>query len=461
MFMLTNAWKQSLLAGGLCLCLASYTFAGVSPEEAAKLKTTLTPMGAERAGNADGTIPAWTGGYTTVDPNYKAGGRRGDPFASDKPLFSITAKNMNQYADKLTDGTKALFKKYPDSYRLDIYQTRRTASAPQWFYDNTFKNASRGTIAELPSGPTPKNVFGGVPFPIPKTGAEVMWNHLLHWSGVDWTVTGRAFVITADGRTVLSSDSTSRFSMPYYYKELGSPEEYIKRYDGKYWRIRMMTNGPPIRLGEAITGQNSLDDDKTQSWVYLTGQRRVRMLPNPCCDTPTPASAGVMSFDEVGTFAGRLDRFNWKLLGKKEMYIPYNTNKLFLPTKVSEFAGKHFLNPDYLRWELHRVWVVEATLKTGHRHPAVRSLYYVDEDSWMGVIGDRWDAKGQIWKQLWALPVVLPDMPGVTFMVVGFNDLTSGTWFVANVEDSVYSFSSQHFPDSIFTGAALGSESVR
>ncbi|HWH84134.1 MAG TPA: DUF1329 domain-containing protein, partial [Burkholderiaceae bacterium] len=151
-----------------------HPLAAVTADEAAKLKTELTPLGGEKAGNKDGTIPAWTGGYTTPIPGDKPGGRRGDPFKDEKPLFSITAKNVAEHADKLTDGTKAMFAKYPE-YRIDVYKTHRTAAAPQWVYDNTLKNATRAKMV----GDLPEGAYGGIPFPIPKTGAEVMWNHQL------------------------------------------------------------------------------------------------------------------------------------------------------------------------------------------------------------------------------------------------------------------------------------------
>ncbi len=178
--------KRVLLNAALCGLLASgYAQAQVSPEEAAKLKTTLTPLGAERAGNKEGTIPAWDGGLTKPAPGFKNGGRRPDLFPNEKPLFSITAKNMDQYADKLTDGTKAMLKKYP-AYRVDVYPTHRTAAAPQWVYDNTFKNATRAKLVNGSAGPEPSGAYGGIPFPIPANGAEAMWNHLLRWRGTVW-----------------------------------------------------------------------------------------------------------------------------------------------------------------------------------------------------------------------------------------------------------------------------------
>jgi hypothetical protein len=455
---MSNLKKAFIVNTAFFLLGAVIAGAQVSPQEAQQLKTTLTPLGAEKAGNKEGTIPAWTGGYTTAMPGFREGGRRGDPFASEKPLFSITAKNMDQYANRLSDGTKAMLKRYPDTYRVDVYPTHRTAAAPQWVYDNTYKNATRAKIEDRPSGPTPLGVIGGIPFPIPKTGAQVMWNHLLRWRGEAWHFDVDQYLGTADGRMVLSTDGQAEQSMPYYFRD-ATPEKF----SGDYWLIRLINAGPPIRAGEAIVGRENVDDDKTQSWVYLTGQRRVRKLPNPCCDTPTPQTAGVMSFDELEVFQGRLNRFDWKLIGKQEMYIPYNDNKIMQPAKDATVLAKHHLNPDYVRWELHRVWVVEATLRQGQRHEAVRSRYYIDEDTWQAVLGDRWDARGQMWKTLWALPMVMPDIPAVANLNFGFYDLTSGAWYSANMynEKSEQYKITAPWPDRIFTGDSLAAEGIR
>lgn len=428
-------------------------YAGVTLEEAAKLKTELTPLGGERVGNKEGTIPAWTGGYTTPIPGFKNGGRRGDPFASDKPLYVINAANMAQYADKLTEGTQALLKKYP-TFRVDVYKTHRTAAAPQWVYDNTFKNATRATL----EGEIVRGAFGGIPFPIPKTAKEVISNHELHWRGESWQTDFRGYLGTAAGQSVLSVQAIADFQMPFY------AEGQEAKFTGDYWMIRMVNSGPPVRAGEALVGRQNLDQDKTNTWVYLTGQRRVRKLPNSCCDTPTPASGGVASFDEVDVLTGRTDRHDWKIVGKREMLIPYNSNRTHTPTKDSDLLMANHLNPDHVRWELHRVWVVEATLKPGQRHQAARSRYYFDEDTWVAVLADRWDANGQLWKTVWSHPVVMPDLPATTPQQQwGFNDLISGAWYASGVVNE----RPQHYkimprrPDSHFTPDAMAGEGVR
>ncbi|OGB67030.1 MAG: hypothetical protein A2496_02105 [Burkholderiales bacterium RIFOXYC12_FULL_60_6] len=450
-----NKQLWAAVAAATALAIPFQATAGVSPDEAAKLKSELTPLGAEKAGNKDGSIPAWTGGYTTPIAGDKPGGRRGDPFKDEKLVFSITAKNLEQYADKLTDGTKAMLKKYPDTYRVDVYKTHRTASAPQWVYDNTFKNATRAKLV----GDKVEGAFGGIPFPVPKVGAEVMWNHLLRWRGTDWQFHTNMYQLTSDGKAVLATDGVGDQQMPYYQKD-GDPESFAT--SGEFWLVRLVNAGPPIRAGEAIVGRENVDPSKSQSWVYLTGQRRVRKLPNPCCDTPTPAAAGVMSFDEIEVFTGRLERFDWKLLGKKEMVVPYNSNRLLQPKTDAEVMSKNHLNPDFVRWEQHRVWVVEATLKEGKRHQAPKSRYYCDEDTWMCVLGDRWDANGQLWKTVWSQSFVAPDLPGLVGGAMGFYDLLSGTAFVGNLYNEkkaqyplMKPFASSHFTPDAMSAAGV------
>jgi hypothetical protein len=428
--------------------------AAVTGEDAKRLNTDLTPFGAEKAGNKEGTIPAWTGGYTTPLPDFRNGGRRGDPFAGEKPIATITAANMEVYASQLTEGTRALLKKYPQTFRVDVYSTRRTAAAPQWVYDNTFKNA---TTARL-DGEVVKAAYGGIPFPIPKNAREIVANNELHCRAEAWQTDHRGYLGTSEGKRVLSVDSIGNFQMPYYFKDGAD------KFTGDEWMLRLMNNGPPVRAGEALLGRRNEDPDKENAWVYLTGQRRVRKLATPCCDTPSAATSGVMSIDETDVLSGRTDRFDWKIVGKQEMLIPYNCNGMHVPTKDSDLVLANHLNPDLVRWELHRVWIIEANLKPGQRHLAPRSRYYVDEDTWVAVLGDRYDAKGQLWKTLWSHPVVMPDLPATTpQQEFGFNDLISGIWYISGVvneKQQQYKIMPR-YPDSWFTPESLAAEGVR
>lgn len=453
--------KKVLAVGkGLALLacmIATASHAAVSADQAQRLKGELTPFGAEKAGNQDGSIPAWTGGLTTPTAGDLPGGRRGDPFKDEKPLFSITAQNMDQYAANLTEGTRAMLKKYPGSFRVDVYKTHRSAAAPQWVYDNTFANATRATL----EGGVPKGAYGGIPYAIPKTGEEVMWNHVLRWRGTRFEHFNNWYQILADGRAVMVTDAVINEQLPYYDKN-SNLEQFDS--EGKpFWQVAIRNVGPPLRAGEALLAHEYLDQSKLQTWVYLKGQRRVRKLPNGCCDTPTPAAAGVMTFDEMYTWTGKMDRFDWKLVGKEEMYIPYNTNRLMQPTSDEAVLAGNHLNPDHVRWEKHRVWVVEANVREGQRHHAAKSRYYCDEDTWICVMADRWDGKGQLWRTLWSMTTLAPELPATVISTFGYYDLLSGTGFVAQLPNT----KPKHYvvqeagSDSVFSPAGLAGNSVR
>ncbi len=153
--------------------------AEIPADKIARLGADLTPLGGEKSGNADGTIPAWEGGLSQPPSGYSSGQHYADPFSGDAVEFTITSGNMGQYANKLSEGHKALLKAYPDSYKLNVYRTRRTAAAPQRIYDATKQAAATATLTEDGNGVL--NAIGGTPFPIPSQGLEVIWNHLLRW----------------------------------------------------------------------------------------------------------------------------------------------------------------------------------------------------------------------------------------------------------------------------------------
>lgn len=399
--------KLTQLAAASLMLWAATANAAVSPQEAEQLKTSLTPMGAERAANKDGSIPAWTGGYSTATAAYKAGDRRVDPFGSDKPLYAITAENMDKHADKLSDGAKALLKKYK-TFRIDVYPTRRSALAPQWFYDNTFKNATKVKLTG--GGMGVDGGAGGVPFPIPKNGDEVRWNSETRWHGESITARQKIWTVTPSGQQVLASDINAHEQFPWNY----SPSTDMK-YDAASTPMRyylQFVNGPAFRAGEGLLGHFPTDYAKetAQAWIYLAGQRRVRRAPSVGFDTPDFVASGANFFDEVQAPSGSPERYDWKLVGKQEMIVPYNNNKLF-SVKDQDAMGTNHLKPEVMRWELHRVWVLESTRKQGQRHAVAKRRFYIDEDSWSNLLMDGWDDQGALWRTTVQLGFIAPDIP--------------------------------------------------
>jgi hypothetical protein len=430
-------------------------YGAVSPEEAAKLKTDLTPMGAEKAGNKAGTIPAWDGGYTKVPAGFKQGDPRVDPFASEKPVVSISAKNADQYADKLSDGVKAMMKKWPE-FRIDVYPTHRTAALPQWAYENTFKNATQCKTTD--GGLSIEGCYGGIPFPIPKDGNELMWNHLLSWKGQAHKMLSQVYVVPSDGKPTMASDLLDESQYPYWFED-GS----LKTFNGDYWAAMVTTYGPPFKAGESFLFRDTVDGTKgRQAWQYLVGQRRTRKAPTLGYDTPDSVTSGVNYYDEAFVFMGGLDRYEWKIVGKKELYIPYNSNRSWL-VKAADLIGPHFVNPDHMRWELHRVWIVDATLVSGKRHVITKRRLYLDEDTYNAVLCDSWDAQGQLWHTSFALPMVMPDLPGTIYQSWGLYNLIGNTYeFDGFPGEKDYQYKQvKPWPASYFTPDSLTANGTR
>ncbi len=406
--------KMSWVALGIALLAGNGALAAVTPEQAALLKTTLTPMGSERAGSADGLIPPWTGGDTTVPAGWTPDQPMPDMYSGDQKILSINASNMAQYKDRLSDGVMAMMAKYPD-FRIDVYPTHRSFAAPQWVYDNIYQNALNAQPAAGGARIGFTGAYGGIPFPIPdadpyQAGAEIMWNHNCRWEGTDFDRILASYVMS-HGVLTLASGYHVHQDSPYYKKD-GS----LATYDGWIRRFQIDYIAPPEINGQQLIElqpTNALNSP-TEVWQYLNGQGRVRKAPELTYDTPASSADDVADYDEYFVFYGAEDRYDWKLLGKKEMYIPYNNNEVALtPAQVMHLP--HFLNPDYVRWELHRVWVVDATLHPGDRNVVPHRRFYVDEDTWDATLGDEWDAQGNFWRMEMMLTTVRPEIPATFY----------------------------------------------
>jgi hypothetical protein len=421
--------KILIAATALALLAGGTAWAKVSPEEAAKLGKTLTPFGAEMAGNADGTIPAWTGGIKGIPEGitYKQGDFHPDPFADDKVLFTIDSTNVDQYADKLTKGVAALLKKYP-AKRLDIYPTRRTSSAPQHVYDQTIRNATRVDMTDDGQGVIANGGYGGIPYPIPTRGEQVMYNHLLRWRGAGKGGQFNTINIQSNGK-IIAGGGGNMYEMYDWYAE-GMNED---KFDGNYYKILLDYQFPARRKGELILALDPLNGSESprRAWQYLPGQRRVRRAPSIAYDTPNPGYVGIAVYDDSFLFNGGLDRFDWKLIGKKEMYVPYNTYKTDSEPSLEKVWTPHMANPDIIRWELHRVWIVEANLKDGSRHAYSKRTFYFDEDSWGAIASDSYDGRGVLWRTAFVMSHNFYEIPATIPRVVNFFDLTKDMYVAA------------------------------
>lgn len=439
--------KALLMTSAITLSLSGAVFAGVSATEAAKLGSELTPIGAEKSGNADGSIPAWTGGLTVNADRYT------NPFASEQPLFTITAQNAAQYKDKLTPGQLAMLEKYPDSFKMPVYATHRTASLPANIYEAVAKNAQSAELKQ--DGNAIAGFQEAIPFPIPKSGLEVIWNHMTRYRGGSLERTFVQVPVQSNG-AFTAVKINEKMAWPSYLSEGYDP---VGDDNILFYFVQEVT--APSRLtGNVLLVHETVDQIKQprQAWTYNAGQRRVRRAPQIAYDAPGTATDGQRTTDNLDMFNGAPDRYDWKLVGKKELYIPYNSYKLAdRGLKYGEILQAGHVNPALTRYELHRVWQVEATLKEGARHVYAKRNFFIDEDTWQAAVVDHYDGRGELWRVGEAHEFQYSDVqvPWLTAEVL--YDLQSGRYLVGsltNEEGNGFDFTKK-FSHNEFTPQAI------
>lgn len=443
------------------LCLTSLLpvwsmFAAISEPDLARLGKELTPLGAETAGNSAGTIPAWDGGITTPPAGYKAGEHHRDPYADDKLIATITAANLSEYQDRLTPGHIALLKAY-STYKIPLYPTHRSAACPQRIYDATRKTAQTAHLSNNGSGV--EGALIGIPFPVPQNGLEVIWNHLLRYrsEGAIRHI-GQAAPLRNGSYSFVDLEDEFWFN---YVR----PDVTEATLENTILFFKQNILAPARLAGSILLVRETLDQVKEprSAWVYNTGQRRVRRAPNVAYDNPGTAADGMRTSDQFDMFNGAPDRYEWKLIGKKEMIVPYNSYALHSDKlKYADILKPLHINQDHTRYELHRVWVVDATLKPGTSHLYPRRTFYIDEDSWQILSVDQYDARGQMWRVSEAHCINYYEVPTFWSTLEVHTDLLAGRYLAIGLdnENRMYEFNLKRTPAD-YTPAALSREGVR
>ena len=436
---------------------SSSAWARVSLDDAARLKTVLTPTGAEKAGNVEGTIPAWSGGLTTAPPCYQgAPNRLCDAFPDDKPLFVITAENVGRFKDRLCDGQLAMFRTYPDTYRLNIYRTRRTAAYPDFVNQATYKNALN---AELTSGGEGvAHAILGVPFPIPKTGVEVVWNHKLRYRGPGLRRWNEQVAVTTGGDYNLVK---LREDVRFAYGIRGSTPESLNNVIIDFLQLTVQ---PPRLAGQITLVHETMDQvrEPRRAWQYNPGQRRMHRAPNVGYDNPVLGADGLRTYDQTDAFNGANDRYSWRILGEREVFIPYNAYRLHSDRyKIRDIIHKGHINQELPRYELHRVWVVEGKVRPNTSHIYARRVFYLDEDSWQISLADLYDKRGDLWRWQEAHTLQVYDQTFPTSVLETIYDLMSRRYLVQAMNNEDEETVVRDFDAAYFDPANVQKQTVK
>ncbi len=445
--MLSPTLRVAVTALTLC---AFHAHAAVSEEQAARLGADLTPTGAENAGNGKTdpsvAIPAWDGGYKWPGaPEEKRRWPESYPGIGDQtPLFVIDRNNYEQYREHLSVGQIAMLETY-DTFKLPVYASKRSFAAPEFYYEATRKNATNARLENF--GESLLGAITGVPFPIPGSGQEVIWNHKTRYRGQGVTRYNTQLAVQTNGSYTelhLQEDVLFTYNLPN-----ARPEDL----DNVMTYFLQLTTAPPRIAGQILLVHETMDQllDTRRAWLYNPGQRRVRRAPNVAYDNPGTGSDGLRTNDQLDVFNGATDRYDWKLIGKKEVYIPYNAYKL-VDDRLSydDITMARHMNPEHLRYELHRVWVVDSFLREGTSHIYKRRTFYVDEDSWTIALVDIYDARDQLWRVQEYHSVMLPWLESVGPAGGSVYDLQSGRYLVMELSNEQPLFDTNDFDTTHF-----------
>ena len=266
---------------------------------------------------------------------------------------------------------------------------------------------------------------------------EVMW--LPRTGGLPSSVVFGEYTNIAVFSNGSRNIEANRIDTTYIYNNPSTPLGTTEQNLGStLFRSLGITTLPPSRKGEMNMVHDPIDytSEARKAWTYIPGTRRVRQAPNLGFDTPN-GPGGLMTVDDNQGFNGAFEKYEWKLVGKKEIYIPYHNYKLDEPGLDYEtLLQVGHINPDYMRWELHRVWVVEATLKPGERHLYGKRVFYIDEDHLSIAAIDNYDNRGEIYRAGLIPNVYNFSVQGYVTRHNIFYDLQSGHYVVLRLTNS-------------------------
>lgn len=424
---------RSHLVAGFTVAMLGFSgsaYTKVSESEAERLGKELTPVGAERGANASGSIPEWTGGLTIPPADWTQGQVETNPFPRDVPLFVITGNNLDLYRDKLTDGHIRMLEQYGPEFVMPVYQTRRTAAFPEDVYEKSRDNATSAEL--LRNGNGVRDTIMTSPFPIPENGLEVIWNHILRYRGEELSFRSSSATPQVNGSY---NQVVNQYDYFFAYSRRGADLADI---DNKIFYLKTDTVSPSNLAGTITLVHETLDQIRSPrlAWRYDSGSRRLRRSPNLAYETDLPNSSSLRSVDQKDMYNGAPNQYDWELKGKREIFVPYNAYRLHDESvRPDDVIRPQHINQELARYELHRVWVVEATLRTGISHIYSRRVFYVDEDSWQILASEEYDRDGELWRVSEAHNIAYYSEPVFWTTMEMTYDLKSKRYYIDGLDD--------------------------
>ena len=347
-----------------------------------------------------------------------------DPFSDDPILFTITSENYKEFEEHiLTPGQIAMFETYPNSFKMNIYKSRRSCSVPQEVLDLTVDNATMTDEGEGIEG-----VVGSIPFPNPSEALHHVWNHILRYRGVDIEGGSPYYVVNPDSSRIMGAGKAIA-------RNFWNP--FLSNDKGLQGMIMSKVTEPPRLSDAAVLVIESLNAFKTprRAWVYNPGTRRVRRAPDIAYDNYNSFSQGLTTTDSFDGFNGAKDRYEWTNVGEQLRFMPYNAYK-FHEAKVEEILTPFHVNQDFLRYELVRVNVVRADLKEDKRHILPHRVMYFDYDSHNMLAEDVFDGQLNIMRYRELPQINYYDEPMCNSIHSATYDLATRRYILNNVRSS-------------------------
>ena len=313
-------------------------------------------------------------------------------------------------------------------YRMDVYPSHRTCGVPDFVAGNTRKNL--GTARLNDDGWSLKEAtVPGYPFPIPSTGVEAMWNAKMRYRGVG--IDFKNLIVAVSPRRGSSEWIRAGTEQTLYFPWGAKGSNQLSSFPPVEFYTYFAYVSPTALAGQALAITQYLNQAENETFYYFPGQRRVRRMPTYSHDAPQIGMENQYTLDEPNVFNGALDRFDWKLVGKKEMYVPYNAFGAYdFQARFEDVARDDFIVQSHRRYELHRVWVIEATVKAGMRHSTPKRTVYLDEDSWAPVLMDDFDGQSSLVKMREGFLVPVYETGTCDVMAMVQNNLAEGRYVV-------------------------------